>query len=388
MELKNEIGLYGEFAIQVKRPDSSVRIDLPMQKNLITDNGMKLYLQMNGTLNTGEEYDRLPDNSMFNHCGLGTGNRAPQENDIAFHNYITQLQARASTTNTVDLDTVIEKNGRKYIKFTSYFTYIFSGSAIENQNITEVGLMSGMISHNGKNNCYILYTRALIKNTEGSPISISPQVGEVFELTYKLNMFVDITKVKGEYQLETPTGNKTMEYLQVPYALSAQDVGKQLNIYSSTYSRFFTWGSAKPENEVTDFSFDEAVFNNLSYKERNVENGLITGRVFAGTAAQSDFESLITSPSYRKIISNQAEFATKTRTVTFESGPYSHNHNEQRLGFGIRGFAYSVNVWGNGYPLYWNLVVVKEKSTGKAEYKTNKHKWEVTYSYSINRWVD
>lgn len=163
------IGLAGRFQVQVYRADGSLKMDTGEQDNLI--------------LNKGLDFLGRGEGNMMRACAIGSGSTTPRVTD-------TELGAALK---------VVERSGsgrvsnREYVndgsgtyKVSDMWVYRFE--ADESMNVSELGLSSSrrIASTNPTVYEYNLCTRALIKNPEGSPITIPLIAGEVLVVYYTL----------------------------------------------------------------------------------------------------------------------------------------------------------------------------------------------------------
>lgn len=170
--MQANMGVAGEFRVVVKRADGSTKIDTGYQKNLILNQGLDFFGKDNG--------------SMTAYCVVGSGNSAP-----AFsQNKLDAFLAATGTTGypsypvyKTDYDKIRDGNLYKASVTNKYsFTNIVG-------NISEVGLASDY----SNSTTYNLCTRALIKDSQGNPTTITVLSGEQLDIYYKLWRITDLT---------------------------------------------------------------------------------------------------------------------------------------------------------------------------------------------------
>lgn len=140
-------------------------------ENLITNGGLFKLCSSSGYM----EY-----------CRLGTGNTVPTFEDTSLVSKIRESNAYASKEAGVN-------NIDKYLYVKIKYRFNPSGTAY---NVSELGCGWGA---NGP-----LFNRALVKNANGDPVTISILADEYLIITYELRLYVPTGVVEG---LLTPTGN-------------------------------------------------------------------------------------------------------------------------------------------------------------------------------------
>ena len=185
------VGLLGEVQVVVKRADGSVKLDTGFFPNVITNLGL----------------DAIGNNiDITLYCAIGTGNTAPKETDTGLVAYTANgAYFIESYTDTYDP------------KVTDYYkcsrTRGFRFSGLSNVNISEVGLVSTY-----DKSAHRTYTRTLIKNSAGSPITITVLEGEILELQYRLWQVFDIRDKKAVV-------NAMIDGVSVPYNVTVRAAG-------------------------------------------------------------------------------------------------------------------------------------------------------------------
>lgn len=163
------LGIAGEVRAVVSRADGSVKTDTGFQKNLILDQGLNFFGGGKG-------------NFINDRCAIGGGNSTPA---------ITQtgLDAFAAITTGTDITDsyAYSDDGSNLYKMWEQKKYRFEN--LDNVNVAEVGLVSNGTS--GSN--YYLTTRALIKDSGGSPTTITVKLGETLDIYYKIHKVIDLT---------------------------------------------------------------------------------------------------------------------------------------------------------------------------------------------------
>lgn len=177
--MQANIGMAGEFRVVVKRADGSVKLDTGYQKNLILDQGLDYF----GS-------DELTY-SFNNACVVGTGNSIPKVTQTKLDNAVGYAFLDG-VDDKKDYDVVRDGNLYKTSRQCKY-----SIRYLNNANITEVGLASRFSS----NTNYSLNTRALIKDSNGNPTTITVLSGEQLDIYYKVWRIFDLTDKTGTFNL-------------------------------------------------------------------------------------------------------------------------------------------------------------------------------------------
>lgn len=242
-------GIAGSFAINVRRADGSIRTALPMQSNLITDNGLAF---MNGKYaamasNTGKApagYGNSKPNSSYltSDARVGTGQGTPQNGDTTMF-AVWETNPSVQHQNTV----VVPPNDThpNHAKITTTMLYTFTNTGDSGQNVTEVGLIAPT---GGNARDYYLLTHAMIKDTGGLPTSITVLQGELLELVYELSFYVDIRQQKGTLTLTTQGSDGGETETQYDFIAGLANVTGTSNVWGGvTVANFIpNWRCYKP----------------------------------------------------------------------------------------------------------------------------------------------
>ena len=262
IKTEQKIGLTGEFQVIVRRADGSIKFDTGMQPNLVLDNGIKHYLGL-PMVNSAGKQQTVHNNGFMNHCYVGTGNKQPATGDVALQNMVARhVTARDWRHGTEQPDTGLHEG---FVKLWRRGKYVFDN--ISNQNITEVGLAvwygDETIDTVAYNNVYTLVTRALIKDSRGTPITITVLQGEILEVVYQINMYVDIKRQTGSFTLTTTKDNQdtveTFDYFMQLYGVDTAGFIHNWIGFDRLYHGITSWGVKEPSYIVfQDYPVDEA----------------------------------------------------------------------------------------------------------------------------------
>lgn len=377
INIEHNLGIDGEFQIIVRRNDGSIKIDTGMQKNLLLDNGLKHYLGLPVINSHSKEVEKK--DSLTTYCVVGTGNNTPEVTDVSLHNFIAKSDGIVETLSGKE-----EPNSDKHQGFVKVWLrnkYVFD--KINNENITEVGLASfyGREYLNGQYDpeSYTLMTRALIKDSGGSPITITVLEGEILEVIYQINMYVDIKRQTGTFTLTTTKDKQdtvdVFEYFLQPYNISN---GNYINFpleYNGYYHGFTTWGVKESDTELnSSYDLNDTIYQSITHLQTDPINQKIK-------ESKTTWDRSYTKYHVNYMTSQETEksFATLRRSYKLSTGIYSHIYEH-----GIRAFSLSVGY--NSYYSFSGLVVVKNQANGQGIKKTNRQIWEVNFSFTIKRW--
>lgn len=199
--MQANIGMVGEFRCVVKRADGGIKSDTGFQKNLILNQGL------NAIGGTGG------NNRIYAYCAIGTGNSVPTVHQ-------TQLDSPVKVVSTDRYATQsYAYSGTGDYKPSMVLKYSFTD--LNNVNITEVGLSTSAGSWGNDINQLYMCTRALIKDSNGNPTSITVLSGEILEIYYKLTMVIPIADMAGVINVLDGAGTSTA----YNYIVRPADVG-------------------------------------------------------------------------------------------------------------------------------------------------------------------
>jgi len=165
MALTPKVGmeLGGWFKFEAVRPDGARRLLSDWQPNLILNQGL----------------NRMGSGSFIQGCQVGTGSTTPAVTDAALAAFYARQSFGA------------QSNGAQSTEpYYSWRRWEFTFSAFgTNQNITEVGIDWA----SGAN----LFSRALIKDSEGDPVALTVLGDEQLIVTYELRIYPPLADVTG-----------------------------------------------------------------------------------------------------------------------------------------------------------------------------------------------
>lgn len=219
--MQANMGMAGEFRCVVKRADGSVKTDTGYQKNLILNQGLDFFGGVNGS-------------NMMEYCVIGSGNSQP----VYTQNKLdTTIKGVSGTTFSTKYDYDVARDGNLY-KTNKVRKYSFTG--LNNVNVSELGLASNY----SNTTTYFLCTRALIKDSQGNPTTITVLSGEILEIYYKLWEVYDITDKTGQINLLDGIGGSVAYNWKLRPSevgkTAYQDIGMNLENSSTASSSFNT----------------------------------------------------------------------------------------------------------------------------------------------------
>lgn len=389
LELNQNLGIAGEFQVIVRRADGSVRVDTGMQKNLILDNGLKFYLSQKMTNDNAEEEEEHYG-TMFSGLVVGSGNKEPTNTDVKLQSFIDHTSTQRDTEWGKTEPT--KDQHPNFVKVWKRTKFIFDN--IRNQNISELGLVTrywdkynNQLSEQEKR--YLLTTRALIKGNDGRPLTITVLEGEVLEVVYQINMYVDIRRQTGGFKLttypagqnpETGVGTESQfEYFLQPHIISqGQHIDDRLYLHDSYYNSVNSHGVKETDDKLTaDYDLTQAGYQ---FDHKNGDwtefHKLHSGKKTTGDSGSGDKYS----GSHQTVELVSTDVLTGKQTVKYKTGIYSHVHDN-----GIRGLEYHLD--HSPYTsLVTGIVIFKNKANGQGIKKTNRQIWEFLASWTIKRW--
>lgn len=174
IELKT--GFAGEFKFEACQLDSTGneipgtrRILADWFDNIIVDSGL----------------DAMADGSDYTDgCVVGSGNTPPVAGDTALETFV------AGTTNTTGTPVRAAAGSAPYvISLTKVYRF---GTGVAAGNLSEVGISVGTATSGS-----VLFSRALITNSGGTPVTITVLPTEVLDVTYRLNVYPPVADASG-----------------------------------------------------------------------------------------------------------------------------------------------------------------------------------------------
>lgn len=177
----------GHYRLRVIRADGSIKTDLSFD-NLITDGGLNYMGNNSGYLLW---------------CQVGSGTTAPANADTALAN-------RIAGTNTASNNETIQSTPPYYIAQNRTFVFA-TGTATG--NISEVGV--------GWATSGSLFSRALIRDAQGNPTTITVLDDESLEVTYQFRHYAPASDISGTFTLREVVHTYTLRAANVTSILAA-----------------------------------------------------------------------------------------------------------------------------------------------------------------------
>lgn len=162
----------------------------------------------NLVLNSGIDYYMTASSTFINGCILGSSSVPPVATDTTITNIL-------GTSTTFQTSGAGESNTTVLPYYKSYYwTYRFI-EGVATGNIAQVAMPYGSV--NGANNTYTgLFSKALVKDGNGTPITITKLADEVLDVTYTLRMYAPELDV---------TGTTTISGVNYDYIVRAANAG-------------------------------------------------------------------------------------------------------------------------------------------------------------------
>lgn len=364
MKIEHNVGVGGQYRAVIRRADGSIKFDSGEQNNLIVENFFRALATGNISASGGVT---LPVNLLGSFALVGDGTNPPAKTDTTLQSVVAGAHASGNsrTTGTDDVDA---PSGYKRMWMRN--VYIFEG--ISNKNISEVGL--GQWSGNNLSG-HGVYTRALIKDINGSPTTITVLAGEVLEVQYQLNMFIEITHKTGEFTLRNVVGAQEttdiFEYRLVPLYNYVNDfsVLNRANFVTAV-------GSTTVIGASSAFDLNSPQAQALSYDNRN-GTGVFSGELMSNLIySESAHNGGNTYVRVYDVAHTQDNMTVKEDVAV--------GNQALNLTNGIRGIVWPFRILSGQSVSNTSLLLVRNKANGDAINKTvqNKLQFTVTKVYS------
>ena len=383
----------GEFKIIHKDKDGNIKQELDWQPNMLLENGLKCLFNDANTMPYTNAGNLAPTSNFYyflpTYLVIGTGNSDPAYNQLKLDN-ATHIASwnNDNGIGTAEVETPDVAEHQGYLKVSQTFKYSFN-TFTENLNITEIGLASYYSGNITTTGYYVLATRALIKDRTGTPLPITVLTGEILEVYYKVNTYIDTRRKTGSFTLtdidsQGTQTNHTFDYFIQPVKLVRNKAYGALSRPPFTYG-FSSLGVKETDDELdANYNLNDEIYNQITYdaysaiQQKTFNNG------------QTKISSFKTNPSstldaqHARWASYSTDWNTKTYTLRITSGINTHNWDK-----GIRAFFLPVCFKipsSSESAIYEQLVVVKNRANGQGIKKINTKEWTVEWSYSIDKW--
>lgn len=197
-------GVAGHFTLQAVNVTTGAVRHLAEFDNLILDAGL----------------ERMGTGSYLDVCRVGSGNSAPT-------NLQTGLDNKVASTSTIQSSTSGAQGAAPYYGWKKTTFRFNAGTATG--NLSEVGVGWGNTTTDN-----FLYSRALIKDGNGSPTTITVLADEFLDVTYELRCYPNLTDVTiTGLDLGQSTHDVTIRAAKVTSAIDwGAGLGRQVVLYS------------------------------------------------------------------------------------------------------------------------------------------------------------
>lgn len=221
--MSNTISIAGEYRIVAHDADGNVTFDSGNQRNIILNAGIDL---LGGPSSA----------DMMSYCLIGSGNTAPNPEQEELEDYVAVHSSVADGESHYNYDAgdALYKVGRsKQYTFTD----------LNNVQISELGLAASFTSEQS----YELCTRALIKDANGNPTTLTVLTGGTLNVFYTLWAVFNTADVSGKVNILDNGGNRTA----YDYTLRLAYVG-QIDYLNSVGMGFSSSGTSIQHGAYSD----------------------------------------------------------------------------------------------------------------------------------------
>lgn len=384
----------GEFKIVVKDKDGNIKQELDWQKNLFLENGMRIIFSAYNDPTAKPFNNKGVSSDYGSHIPqflfIGTGNSDPTIDQVALDNPVAFVEWNLS--NAIDeYEEPATGLHEGFSKVSTTFTYTFNNFT-QNYNITELGLACHRSGDPLTTGFYVLGTRALIKDNTGTALPVTVLVGEILQIYYKINVYIDVRRKTGEFTLtKTDAGGtittETFEYFIQPHSIiKAKAFSNMYSEYQGHQKTLLTKGVKETDDELdSSYSLNDDVYNSITYNNIAPIDQKTDDLAWLSSGNSTNQGNNL-SPNYAFNTVIKHDYPTLTHTDRYLTGINTHNHTNGIRAFSIE-FQNIKNPYGGfGYTTSKLLVVVKNKANGQGIKKTNTYTWTLEWSYTIGRW--
>lgn len=188
MKIPMHFGARGLFRMDAINVDTGeVRELAPWQDNLITDVGLNTFggWKTSGGVAGDPDYN-ASSNSPTSFCWVGSGSTPPAFTDVLPAAFVARTQNKPNAT-----ERAVATAAPWYLGGRNVFQFAVGAAA---GNLTEVGLDNG--ASTTSNTKYWMFSRALIKNAQGNPITVTVLPNEILQVTYETRTYIDTVAMK------------------------------------------------------------------------------------------------------------------------------------------------------------------------------------------------
>lgn len=249
--VESKYGIYGEFRLEVHRPDGTIREELDWQPNLITDAGL----------------DAIGISQGFAYfCGVGSGNNPPAFNHDALQKQEAFVKYTEGYPAVASPRIIIDKPNNMLRRY-NVFKYVFARGSLPNKNLSELGLATYYWdrANNRFDETRLYYTtRALIKDMSGNPTTISVRADEELYVFYRLWAIVPLFKKEVTLACPTKSGDVTTGTKNYKIVYEPNQKTNMSNPFDRPDTRLTDYGVALSENRITDGNWIGGVDPNVT----------------------------------------------------------------------------------------------------------------------------
>jgi hypothetical protein len=305
-----KVGLEGWFTLRAIRRSGRVTRErkfkvgevreLPRFHNLITNLGL-------------DRFGSVAGSNLYSSCHVGTGTAPPSYTDTQLQNYLATVGSSPSSS------AGFGNSGPPDYYAYQTFTWTSAIGALGNNNLTEIGV-------GGTNPTGTLFSRELIRDSNGNPAAFPISSDEQLQVTYELRLYPNLADVPATVTV----GSSSYDTITRPLAVNngnawrVQDVSSSLanaeRSSASGWNRAYTgdlvpYTSIEPSDNLGDASSGgTASYTNGSYY-RDIYNtwNISTGNgnirtvvfLFGCAAFQVRFDPVITKSNTQVLTLHQ-----------------------------------------------------------------------------------
>ena len=258
------LGFRGRYKlIRRKACDESIVQETAWSKNLILFQGLDMIGAFDGGNNA---------NNWLGGCVVGSGNTPPTQSDTSLETFV----AGTGTVQSVSDNRIASPPSFVYTK-----TYRF-GVGVAAGNLSEVGIARGAFNST-PNNSNPLFSRSLITDGMGNPITITVLGDKYLDVIYELTRLLPATDVTGTFSLNilgTPTNH---DYVIRPAFITSGGIAAPWKMAGGSGIGYAPAALAAKPNSISQVPNGDSGATNGSL---GVSTSLPTGTSSAFTATQ------------------------------------------------------------------------------------------------------
>lgn len=311
-----KIGVSGEYRFQVSKNGKVIR-DTGFFPNLITDNGLNLICNATEPSDNAYRFFFSESGPLYS-CYVGEGGTQPAASD-------TQLVSRITTASSVQESvSATSSNARGYAEIVIAYRFDAGEAA---GNVSEVGVGPSPTS---------LFSRALIRDANGDPITITVLDDELLTVTYRLRLAIPQQDILQTIMVDIGGTNVETNVTIRPYATELYSVTSTPSSHAHGWGIKRTFGNGANSVNTTSatdlFAPTTATPTPSSVSATSVALDPYTNNSFQRTASAT----FATTISNRPIAVWCYSFGPGSFQVKFDPPINKTNQQALRLSFGYQ----------------------------------------------------